>query len=97
MENLILEQMQHRYRLATTEEAKWDCCGDRYSCNVVYVCSCGKQACRSCMSHHIMGFHWDEAAEAKRLQEELEASARKKFATLTKEERVVLGLEPGVV
>jgi len=49
------------------------------------------------MSRHILGFHWDEAAEAKRKQEELEESARKKFATLTKEERQVLGLEPGVV
>ena len=92
-----LEPMEHRYRLATIEEAKWDCCGDRYSCNVVYVCACGLRGCTSCMSRHILGFHWDEAAEAKRKQEELEESARKKFATLTKEERQVLGLEPGVV
>jgi hypothetical protein len=51
------EQSQHIVRPATEEELKEDCCGDRYECNIKFVCSCGKRACDSCMKSHILKLH----------------------------------------
>ncbi len=84
--------MEHLIRLATKEEAKIDCCGDRYECNVDYVCSCGEKSCRSCMMRHIFSFHWDVEAEKARIAAETKASAEKKLAGFTKEEREAIGI-----
>lgn len=48
---------KHTVRKATEEERKEDCCSDRYSVLVSYICSCGKQLCRSCMSQHLLDLH----------------------------------------
>lgn len=47
----------HVVRRATEKESKQDCCGDRYECNVAYVCGCGEKGCESCMSCHLFESH----------------------------------------
>jgi len=49
---------KHIIRRANKEEAKQDCCGDRYECNVEYVCSCGYKGCVSCAKEHIFDLHY---------------------------------------
>lgn len=44
--------VKHEIHDATPDEMKEDCCGDRYPCNVRYVCACGRRACYSCMRNH---------------------------------------------
>ncbi len=83
---------RHLIRQATKEEAKVDCCGDRYSCDVTHVCSCGLHGCGSCISRHLFTLHWDVKAEAEAAQAELEKSAKAKLAAITPEERKVLGI-----
>ena len=47
----------HSVRKATAEEAKHDCCGDRYTCNVGLACSCGFKGCEECMKDHLLELH----------------------------------------
>lgn len=47
----------HIVRKANKEESKIDCCGDRYPCNVAYICSCGKMLCETEMKSHIFYLH----------------------------------------
>jgi hypothetical protein len=56
----------HIVRKANKKEAERDCCGDRYECNVDYVCSCGKHACISCMERHIFDLHKKKEADGNR-------------------------------
>lgn len=44
---------QHRIKPATGKLAKQDCCGDRYPCNIAWVCSCGEKGCRECIADHL--------------------------------------------
>lgn len=48
---------EHIVRRATEIEGKQDCCGDRYRCDVVWVCSCGLHLCDGHMKSHIFEFH----------------------------------------
>lgn len=54
---LATQVLSHLVRPATIIEAKEDCCGDRYACNVAYICSCGLRGCEGCMKNHIFVIH----------------------------------------
>jgi hypothetical protein len=56
-----MEISDHLVRRANKTEAKQDCCGDRYECNVSHVCSCGFKGCNECMRTHLMDLHMDKS------------------------------------
>jgi hypothetical protein len=47
----------HQLRSANAEEAKQDCCGDRYPCTIDFVCECGEKACTPCIEVHLRNVH----------------------------------------
>ncbi len=51
-----MKNEKHKIRKAKPIE-RTDCCGDRYPCDIQFVCSCGLKACSSCMEAHVMKLH----------------------------------------
>jgi hypothetical protein len=50
----IMPPPVHFISKASEHEQTQDCCGDRYSCNYRYKCSCGVLGCASHMQSHVM-------------------------------------------